>query len=172
MRTGLEYEIGRGAAGHSVRARHDVKEKSLRYVLPLRFVVILAAGLLAAGCDNGETPTTPSPNPTETQTFTGTLTRNGSQIHPFAATAQGTVTATITAIEPATAPAIGFSMGNWDGTACTAVVTNNIATVSSVHSGSVVGISSLCVRLFDPFGTIPADEPVTYTVRVEYPINQ
>jgi hypothetical protein len=142
----------------------------LRYPVPATLVVLLTAGLLLSGCDNGDSPTTPSPNPTETQTFTGSLTRNGSQTHSFLATAQGTVTATITAIDPATSPAIGFSMGTWDGTNCLAVVSNNAATLSSAHTGTVVGITSLCVRLFDASGTIPADQPVGYTVTVQYPV--
>jgi hypothetical protein len=133
-------------------------------------VVLLTGGLLLSACDNGDTPTTPTPNPTQTQTFSGTLTRNGAQTHSFLATAQGTVTATITALDPPTSPAIGFSMGTWDGVNCTAVVSNNSATVSSAHTGTVVGISSLCVRLFDALGTIPADQSVGYTVTVQYPV--
>ena len=138
--------------------------------LPVRLGVLLLVGLLAAACDNGEPPTTPSPNPTTTDTFTGTITRNGSQIHSFLATAQGTVTATLTAIDPADSPGLGFSIGTWDGLSCTAVSTINTATTSSELKGTIVGITSLCVRLFDPFGTIPADIPVNYTVTVVKPV--
>jgi hypothetical protein len=143
----------------------------LRYALPARLAIVLVAGLLLSSCDNGDTPTNPSPNPTVTETFTGTLTRNGAQIHPFVATAQGTVTATITAVAPADAPAFGFSMGTYDliSGVCTAVVVNRAATLSAVHSGSVVGISSLCIHLFDASGTIPADAPIEYTVTVVRP---
>jgi hypothetical protein len=143
----------------------------LRHAIPLRLAIVLIAGLIVSACDNGDTPTNPSPNPTVTETFTGTLTRNGAQIHPFIATAQGTVTATITAVSPADSPAFGFSMGTYDIITgiCTAVVVNRNATLSAVHSGSVVGISSLCVHLFDASGTIPADVPVEYTVTVVRP---
>ena len=145
--------------------RHD-----LRYPVRATLAVLFTAALLLSGCDNGDSPTVPTPNPTETQTFTGSLTRNGSQIHSFLATAAGTVTATITALDPATSPPIGFSMGTWDGTNCLAVVSNNAATVSSAHTGTVVGLTSLCVRLFDALGTIPADQPVGYTVSVQFPV--
>ena len=141
----------------------------MRFPLQVKLVLLLLAGLMATACDNGDTPTNPSPAPTVTETFTGTLTRNGAQIHSFIATTQGTVTATITALDPATSPAIGFSMGTFDGTSCSLVVTNNAATTSAVHSGNVVGITSLCIKLFDPFGSIPADVPVNYTVTVVRP---
>ena len=142
----------------------------MRYVLPGRLVVLLMAGLFVAACDNGELPTPPS-NPTFTETFSGSITRNGAQVHAFVATAAGTVTATITAVTPPGSPTFGFSMGTFDVVTgvCTAVVTNPNATLSAVHTGSVVGISALCVHLFDASGTIPADTPVNYTVTVERP---
>jgi hypothetical protein len=127
--------------------------------------------LTLAACDNGETITAPTPNPTVTETFTGSVTRNGSQLHAFVATAAGTVTATITAVDPADSPAFGFSMGTLDliTGVCTAVLTNRTATTSAVLTGNVVGITSLCVQLFDSSGTIPADVPVNYTLTVQHP---
>jgi hypothetical protein len=145
------------------------KEKDLRYAFPARLLALLLAGSLTVGCDNGDTPTSPTPPPTVTETFTGVVTRNGSTTHSFIATAAGTVTATITSISPATSPAIGFSIGTFDGTNCTATSTNNFATTSAVHSGTVVGITSLCVRLFDPSSVVPEDAPVNYTVTVQRP---
>jgi hypothetical protein len=155
----------------AAHALWTLKENDLRYALQIRLVLILVAGLFAAGCDNGDPPTAPSPNPTTTETFTGSVTRNGSQIHTFIATAQGPVTATITAVDPGDSPAIGFSLGTFDllTGVCSAVLTNNNATASAVLSGNVVGISSLCVRLYDPFGNVPADLPVNYTVTVVRP---
>jgi len=38
-----------------------------------------------------------------------------------------------------------------------------------VLTGNVVGISSLCIQLFDASGTIPADVPVNYTLTVVHP---
>jgi hypothetical protein len=140
----------------------------LRYALLVRLPVLLAVLLVSGACDNGDIPTEPDP-PTVTETYTGTVIRNGSQIHSFIATARGRVTATLTAVEPAGSPAIGFSMGTWDGTICTAVLTNNAALVSSELTGAIVGISSLCIRLFDPFGSISEGTPVNYTVTVVRP---
>ena len=143
----------------------------MRYVFPVRFVALALAVMLVAACDNGDSPTAPTPNPTVTETFTGSITRNGSQLHAFVATAAGPVTATITAVDPADSPAFGFSMGTLDLVTgiCTAVLTNRTATTSAVLTGNVVGISSLCVQLFDASGAIPADIPVNYTLTVVHP---
>jgi hypothetical protein len=141
----------------------------LRYVLLTRLPLLLAVLLVSGACDNGDSPTSPTDPPTVTETFNGSVVRNGSQIHSFVATTLGTVTATLSAVTPADSPAIGFSMGTWDGTVCTAVLTNNSAITSSVLTGTVVGISSLCVRLFDSTGGVPADAPVNYTVTVVRP---
>jgi hypothetical protein len=140
----------------------------LRHALPVTLLVLLVALVASGACDNGDIPTIPDP-PLVTETFTGTITRNGSQIHSFIATTRGAVTATITAVDPTDSPAVGFSMGTWDGTICTAVMTNNVATTTSALSGNVVGITSLCIRLFDPFGLVPEDKPVNYTVTVTRP---
>ena len=148
-----------------------MREAFLRYRVLPTLSLLLAALFLSTACDNGDIPTDPSDPPLVTDTFSGTVTRNGSQLHTFVAGARGTVTATITAITPAGSPAVGFTLGSWDPTfeICTAVLTNNLATVSSVLSGGIVGPTSLCVRIFDSTGTIPADAPVDYTVTVERP---
>jgi hypothetical protein len=149
-------------------ADFDQREEFLRYALFVRLLLVLAVLFVSGACDNGDIPTLPDP-PTVTDTFTGTVTRNGSQIHSFISNQRGKVTATLTTVEPAGSPAIGFSMGTWDGTVCTAVMTNNSATVTSQLSGDIVGISSLCIRLFDPFARVPEDAPVNYTVTVLRP---
>lgn len=143
----------------------------MRYSFLVRISFVLAVLLTGWACDNGDTPTDPTNPPTVTETFNGTLTRNGSQLHTFTATARGTVTATLTSVTPADSPAIGLSMGTWDASVevCTAVLTNNAATTTSVLTGSVVGISPLCVRLFDPNSAIPENATITYTVTVQRP---
>jgi hypothetical protein len=151
----------------------NTRGEALRDAGLLRSSVILAMVLVAIGCDNGPSPTDPSEEPTlVTQTFTGTIPRNGSQIHDFTATAAGRVTATVTSISPANAPVFGFSLGTWDAlnSVCTAVRTNNAALPQSVLDGNVTAPSALCIRLFDSTGTIPANEPINYTVTVQIPV--
>jgi hypothetical protein len=140
----------------------------MRYAAKARILLLIVPLSVSGACDNGEIPTGPTAPPI-TETFTGQLTQNGASVHPFTATAQGTVTATLTGVDPSTSPAIGFSMGTWNGTACTAIVANDLATSAAALTGTVIAASNLCVRLYDPQGTVPADTPVNYTVQVVHP---
>jgi uncharacterized protein (DUF1501 family) len=129
-------------------------------------VAVLWGAVMGAACDNGPEPTTPTPGPIITDTFTGTLTLNGSQTHSFNATAAGNVSATVTALTP-NDKVIGFQLGTWDTVTCRAVVSNDLATVSSVLSGQTQSSASLCLKVHDPNGAL-ADVTVSYTVTVEH----
>jgi hypothetical protein len=131
---------------------------------PAVLVSLLAATLIAGGCDNGPEPTTPTPNPEVTETFTGVVNLNGAVTHPFTAQGAGSVVATITTIDP-TGSLIGFELGTWSGSACTAVQSNPAATQSGFLSGTTQTAANLCVRMHDPNGTLTAG-PVSYTVTV------
>jgi hypothetical protein len=128
---------------------------------------VLLAALAAAGCDNGETPVAPTPGPTVTETFTGSLTLNGSLTHSFVTQGAGTVTATITTVDPS-GSIVGFVLGTSFNNVCTAVSSNDTAVQSSFLSGTTISASSLCVKLHDPNGTLTAG-PVNYTVTVVHP---
>jgi hypothetical protein len=127
----------------------------------------VALALTGAACDNGpESPTIPNP-PLVTETFTGTVTLNGAVVHNFNATAAGTTTATITAVDPA-GSFLGFEMGTTTGVICTAVLSNPAGTISSVLTAQTQSSATLCVRLHDSNGTL-TDKTVTYTVTVTHP---
>ncbi len=132
----------------------------------LVFVALLAAAVFSSACDNGPTITTPTLGPTVTDTFTGTVTLNGSITHSFVTSAAGAVTATITAINP-TGEVVGFQLGTWNTVACSAVVSNDLATVNSVLSGNTQSSASLCVKIHDPNGALTA-KTVNYTVTVTH----
>jgi hypothetical protein len=128
---------------------------------------LLALALVGAACDNGpETAPTPTPVPV-TEVFTGTVTLNGAITHAFNATQAGSSTATITALDP-TGAFIGFQMGTWSGVVCTAVLSNEAGTLSSVLTASTQSSASLCVKLHDPNGIL-TDNPVTYSVTIVHP---
>ena len=141
----------------------------MRYVAKVGFLLLVMPLLLSGACDNGDSPTIPTPPNPITDTFTGTVNLNGSVVHPFIATAAGSVTATITAVDPSTSPSFGFGMGTWDGSVCTVIMLNNLATTSAALTGTVVAPSSLCIRLFDSQGNVPTDAPINYTVQVVHP---
>ena len=128
---------------------------------------VLTMALVGSACDNGpDTPTVPTPV-LVTETFTGTVTLNGAINHGFSASTAGLTTAEITAIDPA-GSFIGFTMGTWSGVVCTAVLSNEAGTLASVLTAATQSQASLCVRVFDPNGTL-VDKTVTYTVTVKHP---
>lgn len=128
-------------------------------------MAVLCAG--AAGCDD-ETPTAPNPNPVNvTETFTGTIGANGAQTHQFSTASSGTVTATLKALAPDNALVVGFSLGNWTGSACQIVLANDAATGGSILTGTVSAAGTLCVRVHD-VGNITSTA-ATYTVEVVHP---
>ena len=133
----------------------------------LVFVALVGAALFSSACDNGPTITTPTPGPTVTDTFTGTVTLNGSITHSFSTSAAGAVTATITAITPS-GEVLGFQLGTWNTVTCSAVVSNDLATVNSVLSGNTQSAASLCVKMHDPNGAL-TNKTVEYTVTVTHP---
>jgi hypothetical protein len=136
-------------------------------VLFLSRAALLALALVGSACDNGPDAST-APTPVlVTETFTGTVTLNGAISHGFNVSAAGTTTATITALDPAGA-FIGFQMGTWSGVVCTAVLSNEAGTLSSILAAGTQSSASLCVKLHDPNGIL-IDNPVTYTVTVVHP---
>jgi hypothetical protein len=125
------------------------------------------AALWVGACDNGpSTLPTPPTTPTVTETFNGTVNLNGAVVHNFSTQGAGSVTATITALDPASS-LVGFQMGTWSGAICSIVVSNDLATVSSVLSGNTQSRADLCVRVHDPNGVLTTN-PVIYTVQVEH----
>jgi hypothetical protein len=133
----------------------------------LLLAFLVAAGAVgAAACGNSDTPTTPTtPAVTVTETFAGTLTLNGATTYPFVTLASGTITVTLTSIDPAVA--IGVSLGTWNGTVCTLVKANDAAVVGASLTGTTSSAALLCVRVADATGTLT--DPVAYTVTVVHP---
>jgi hypothetical protein len=136
---------------------------------PLVLLAMLGMAVLCvAGCDSDEIPTSPDP-PTVTETFSGSLNVNGATTHTFTTQAAGTVTATLTALEPAGSATVGFSVGTWNAlsNACQAVWAIDAAAVSAAFTGRTqTGGTNLCVRMYDP-GRIT--ETISYTVEVVHP---
>ena len=131
--------------------------------------IILAAllALGAAACDD-ETPTTPTTPPAPvTETFSGNISQNGVSIHSFSTGGSGTVTATLKTVAPDAALVVGFSLGNWNGTACQVILDNPAATGGAVLTGTMSGIGNLCLRMYD-VGNVAAI-PASYSVEIVHP---
>lgn len=129
---------------------------------------LLLVGLLAAtGCGDNTAVTTPTtPTTTTTENFAGTLTVNGGITHQFSATSRGTVTATLTSVGPDSTLLIGVSLGTWNGTSCQIILANDQTAVGSGVLGTVSGVGTLCLRVYD-VGKLT--QPATYSVDVVHP---
>ena len=110
---------------------------------------LLAGSSVLAACGGGNNfapPVGATPIPV-TEVFEDTLSRNGAKTYPFAAQAGGTVTATLTSIEPAAA--VGLSLGTWNGQACQIIIANDRAVTGTIVVGTASAIGNLCVRVYD-----------------------
>jgi hypothetical protein len=106
------------------------------------------AVLAMFGCgDDVDTPTLPTPVPV-TETFTGTVNVNGAVTHPFSATTSGSLTATLTNIDPEDA-SVGVSLGTWNGSACAIQIADDASVKGTVVYGTVSQAGQLCVRIQD-----------------------
>ncbi len=146
----------------------------MRRLMPV--ILLLAVMGAAAGCNNDNnvttpttTTTTPTTTATTTETFTGTLTLNGAITFPFTAGAGGTITATLTSETPDATLPIGLALGAWSGSACAISIPNDAAVQSSAVTGTVTAAASLCVRVYDAAGKVPAAQPVGFTVTIVHP---
>ena len=127
--------------------------------------VILAIALGHVACSEDINPAVPSePSNPVTETFTGTLTLNGADTHPFSVSRSGQVQVRIARLEPDATVTIGLSLGTWNGAACQTIISNDAATVSTVVIGVVDREGRLCARAYDAAGTLPQTTDYELTV--------
>jgi len=124
-------------------------------------------GTAACGSDNPTTtPDTPTV-PAVTETNSDTLTVNGAKTQPFTVTRLGVVTATVIALDPDPAVVFGLSLGTWNGSSCTLIVTNDNATLNVTVTGNVTAQNggAFCARIYD-VGKLTA--PTNYTLQITH----
>jgi hypothetical protein len=130
---------------------------------------LLAAAVLLPACgkDNpaSSNGTTPSNATRTTETFTGTLTSRSATWHTFTVAANGTVDATLTALEPVATLTVGLGIGTTPTNGCSVQAWNNAATSGTVLTGSIIP-GTFCVTVYD-VGNVT--DSVTYTVTVTHP---
>jgi len=135
----------------------------------VRSFSLLALLTLGAACNSNSsvnTPTTPSNPATTIETFDGSINKNGAVAYNFIVAQTGTVTATLQSVSDTTV-AIGFSLGVWNGTACsTSGIFNDNAFAGATILGSVNAAASLCVRAYD-VGKIT--DPVSFSITIVRP---
>jgi hypothetical protein len=130
--------------------------------------VVLAFALALTACSQDINPSIPSdPSNPVTETFTGTLTLNGADTRPFSVTRSGSVSASIASLAPDATVTIGLSLGTWNGSSCSTVISNDSATVGTTVNGAADREGRLCVRVYDANGKLP--QPTDFELTVVHP---
>jgi hypothetical protein len=132
-----------------------------------RSVVLLSLAMvcpLAAVACGASPDATAAPTPTPiTENFSGAIDKNGARDFTFTVTAPGTITASLANLSPVVTLAVGISIGTWDGTVCSASLSNDNARVSDQLTGNTSVTGAYCIRVYD-VGNITATEQVAVTV--------
>jgi len=68
------------------------------------------------------------------------------------------VTATLTKVDPDGSAVIGVSLGTWNGTSCQVILANDAATVGTGLLGTVSGVGTLCLRVYDANGVLTTSQ--------------
>ena len=141
----------------------------------LRAVVLaVLTGVVAAGCGNDNTTTTPTSTADirSNETFSATLSVGQSQFYSFSTISPGTTDVTLISIRPAgtisatLSPVVGLGLGQPQGTDC--ALSSAVNTTPGLKSQLTVttNISVYCVKIAD-IGNL--NGTVDYTIRVVHP---
>ena len=134
-------------------------------------VALLTASLAGAGCDDDETPTTPTTNPnTASVTWSTNLAQNGQTSRSFTTTRSGTVSVNLQAFAASTTLKAGLGIGIplADGSGCVLSRSVEAAPGSTAQLELTVDAGSYCVQVYDP-GSVSG--VASFTVLLTYPIN-
>jgi hypothetical protein len=134
--------------------------------LSCRALLLSIAILVMGACSNPPIVTNPSPGLPSTDVYSGTLSKNGAFTHAFSISSLGSITASIVSLAPNASQLLGFQLGVWNGTSCTASSSTDVATTGSTITLTASGAGVVCVRLYD-VGFI--DDPVLYQLQVVHP---
>lgn len=132
--------------------------------------LVLAAALLAAGCNDTPTSATSSADVTPITTpvnvsFPGVVGPGGTVSRSFFAQIPGTATAALSGISPVTALTIGIGVPRADGTGCLLTV-SAVAGGDSAQVSTGVAVGTYCVQVFAPPQTASA---VNFSVAITHP---
>jgi hypothetical protein len=131
-----------------------------------RALLLSIAILVMGACSNTPVVTVPTPASPVTDTYSGTLSKNGAFTHAFSISSLGSITAAIVSLAPNASQIVGFQLGVWNGTSCTASSSTDVATTGSSITLTASSAGIVCVRLYD-VGFV--DDPVLYQLQVVHP---
>jgi hypothetical protein len=120
----------------------------MRQSVTLFTLLLTTIVTLACGSDNEPTTPTEASPVAVTESFSGTLTVNGLQVHPYTVGRAGITSAQIKSMSDAAAT-VALSLGTWNGIACSIVIANPAAVVNTTVTGSAQNTGQFCVMLND-----------------------
>ena len=147
-----------------------------RFVTVVSYIA-MAGGLAIAlsGCGIEVAPIGPSATSSTTtaaaatvEMFSGSIVQAGSAQQTFIVSTTGPVQIQLTSVAPLPTLGLGVSLGNWNGTSCTAIANNANAHSGSAALSGVATAGSYCVNVYD-VGNVAADTTVTYSLQVTHP---
>jgi len=130
------------------------------------FCALLLLAPLVAGCGSDDPtngPTAPTPVAV-TETVTGILTPNGGRTHEFVVQQAGTVAVRLAALAPDDTISIGLSLGTWNGSVCSAILSNDRAALNTTVTGTAQQTGLFCARVYDAAGSLTASTDYTIDI--------
>ncbi len=136
----------------------------MRHFVTLLFPLLIATTSIGCGSSNN-TPTAPTETPVQiTVSFSDTLNVNGARTHQFTVDRAGTVTAQVKALSDQAAT-LGVSLGTFNGSACTIIISKTDAVLNSTVTGTAQSSGNFCVWVND-VGKLTAG--IDYTLDVTH----
>jgi hypothetical protein len=141
----------------------------------LRALALLAfTAVVAAGCGNDATPTTPTTTSDlrSNETFGATLNVGQSQFYSFSTISPGTTEITLISLRPVgsvsatLSPVVGLGLGTPQATDCALSSATNTTPGLKAQVSVATNISTYCVKIAD-IGNLTG--AVDYTIRVVHP---
>jgi hypothetical protein len=120
--------------------------------------------LATAACGKS-TPTMPTAMSPVTETFSSMLTAGGASAHTFSLTERGTISVTLTSVDPAIQ--VGVGVGIAGGTpSCALTKSALLAPGATLQIAETADPGNYCAEIFDP-GTVV--DHVTFSMTIEHP---
>lgn len=132
---------------------------------PFRYLLLALAALVAAGCSDAATPTTPTSTEATTFTFSSTFTAKGSASRSFEQLTTGAVSLTLTGASPDVRLGIGLGIPRPDGSGCNLTRASEVGVGASPQIAMTAEPGVWCVKVYD-LGLVP--ERVTFALDVSH----
>jgi hypothetical protein len=137
-------------------------------------IVAVTLALTAVACDD---PVATTPDPVlvsevfpiaNAEGVSPPLVVGGAATWHFTLATSGTITATITRLEPDATVTVGFALGTWNDASqvCQPVLIRDNAVINTAINGAASFAGTFCVRIYD-VGTLT--DAVNYVIRVDHP---